>query len=73
MVITSQVLLSLSVFCIVVLSCLVVVTKSDQNEPILNYMTTAELPDGEHEVRMRFGDIIVREASVSDQNENGVK
>ena len=32
----------------------------------LNLIVSGDLPDGEHEVRMRYGDIVLREASISD-------
>lgn len=42
-------------------------------ESLVNYISTAVLPDGESETRMRFGDIIVREASMTRVNEAGVR
>lgn len=42
-------------------------------ETLVNYITTAVLPDGESETRMRFGDIIVREASITKTNQAGVR
>lgn len=36
-----------------------------------NYITTVILSDGEKEVRMRFGDIIVKETSISQEISQG--
>src|SRR5690348_3473747 len=38
-----------------------------------NYLATAYLSDGEKEVRMRFGDIIVKETSITSSPVSGVQ
>lgn len=44
-----------------------------KSDSVVNYIATAVLADGESETRMRFGDIIVREASISKKSEAGVR
>jgi len=76
MINSSSLLTRVCVLWIIFISSFVVMTRSDQNDPLVNYITTADLGDGEREVRMRFGDIIVRETSVSSStktDENGVR
>jgi len=73
MVDSRRILLSVSALCIISLSSFVVVTSEpdaqNSSSPLVNYIVTSELPDGEHEVRMRFGDIVVKETSVAKNTE----
>ncbi|XP_035702681.1 uncharacterized protein LOC110850584 isoform X1 [Folsomia candida] len=61
----------LVIFCC--LSC--VVTESDGDSytttDLKNYVATAVLPDGEHEVRMRLGNVLVRETFVTNPTQEG--
>lgn len=69
--------------CVLVLifccSCIAVTSSDDVGvsgklpESFANYIITAVLPDGESETRMRFGDILVRESSVTKQNGAGIR
>ncbi|CAL8115534.1 unnamed protein product [Orchesella dallaii] len=74
-ILTSTFALVLLLFCF---TC-IAVTNSDgvqsqtNQKALLNYITKAFLPDGESEIRMRFGDEIVREASITKENEAGVR
>ena len=43
---------------------------SNSNNLMVNYVVTGDLPDGEQELKIKFGDVLLREESITESSSN---